>query len=56
VKNLLVDLLLLAQGATQSGTGGNPTLTLRGRVINDSAIPPALTGGEGPGGGSLGAT
>jgi hypothetical protein len=43
MKNLMVGLLLLAQFATQSGG-----LTLRGRVINESAAPCPMTGGTTP--------
>jgi hypothetical protein len=49
MKNLLVGLLLLTQAATQSGG-----LTLRGRVINDSATPRPLNGGGGQGSANLG--
>jgi hypothetical protein len=42
MKNLLVGLLLLAQVATQSGG-----LTIRGRVIHESAAPCPTTGGGG---------
>jgi hypothetical protein len=43
MKNLLVGLLLLTQAATQSGG-----LTLRGRVINENAVPCPTNGGNNP--------
>jgi hypothetical protein len=43
MKNLLISVLLLAQAATPAGG-----LTLRGRVINENAVPCPTNGGNNP--------